>query len=219
MIQVHYHKNGKPETDVTKVGLYLSKEPLSRKVHTGVVFPNVAFDKAMAAQQKILAARKAGKSPSMSEFFGDILVIPAGETNYEVKASTKLGSGVMVRPLQRDIMIISVMPHMHWLGKDFTFTAVLPDGKTRMPLIKIDHWNFNWQGTYAFKEPIRVPKGSWFEVEAHYDNSDANPANRSKPAKLVRWGDGTGDEMCIGIYEWIAVKGDPEPNRFRAFTP
>jgi hypothetical protein len=22
------------------------------------------------------------------------------------------------------------MPHMHWLGKDFTFTAVLPDGET-----------------------------------------------------------------------------------------
>ena len=103
------------------------------------------------------------------------------------------------------------MPHMHWLGKDFTFTAVLPDGKTRIPLIKIDHWNFNWQGTYAFKEPIRLPKGSWFEMEAHFDNTDSNPSNQSKPAKLVKWGEGTNDEMCIGIYEWVPVEGDPDP--------
>jgi hypothetical protein len=121
----------------------------------------------------------------------------------------------MARPLDRDILITSVMPHMHWLGKDFTFTAVPSDGKTRIPLIKIDHWNFNWQGSYAFKEPIRVPKGSWFEVEAHFDNSDTNPANQNKPPKLVRWGEGTNDEMCIGIYEWVVVEGEPEPERRR----
>ena len=89
----------------------------------------------------------------------DVLVIPAGEANYAVKgSSSRQGMG---RPLGRDILLTSVMPHMHWLGKDFTFTAVLPDEKqTRVPLIKIDHWNFNWQGTYAFAEPIRLPKGA-----------------------------------------------------------
>ena len=138
-------------------------------------------------------------------------MIPAGSTHYEVKASTKPGASMMARPLDRDILLTSVMPHMHWLGKDFTFAAVLPDGKTRIPLIKIDHWNFNWQGTYAFKEPIRVPKGSWFEVEAHFDNSESNPANQNKPPKVVRWGEGTNDEMCIGIFEWVVVEGEPEP--------
>ena len=128
-----------------------------------------------------------------------------------MKGSTKAGAGMMGRPLRHDILLTAVMPHMHWLGKDFTFTAVLPDGKTRIPLIKIDHWNFNWQGTYAFKEPIRLPKGSWFEMEAHFDNTDANPSNQSKPAKLVTWGEGTNDEMCIGIYEWVPVAGDTEP--------
>ena len=27
---------------------------------------------------------------------------------------------MMARPLDRDILVTSVMPHMHWLGKDFT---------------------------------------------------------------------------------------------------
>ena len=167
LIQVHYHKTGKAETDATAVGLYLSKKPLPRQVHTGFVFPNLSVSQALAAQAKVQEARKAGKDIGILELLREVdaIVIPAGSTNYEVKASTKPGASMMARPLDRDILLTSVMPHMHWLGKDFTFTAVLPDGKTRIPLIKIDHWNFNWQGTYAFKEPIRVPKGSWFEVE------------------------------------------------------
>ncbi len=211
LIQVHYHKSGKTETDATAVGLYLSKKPLPRQVHTGFVFPNVSPKQLLGVQQKLAAAKKAGKRPGIDDLLRDVLVIPAGTSNYEVKASTKAGAGMMTRPLDRDILLTSVMPHMHWLGKDFTFTAVMPDGKTRRPLIRIDHWNFNWQGTYAFKEPIRIPKGSWLEMEAHFDNTDSNPANQSKPAKLVQWGEGTNDEMCIGIYEWVAVEGDPEP--------
>jgi hypothetical protein len=213
LIQVHYHKSGKPETDATTLGLYLSKKPLPRQVQTGFVFPNVTMEHVFAVQQKIAAAKKGAQRPRLGDFLHDVLVIPAGKSNYEVKATTKAGASALGRPLQRDILLTAVMPHMHWLGKDFTFTAVLPDGKTRLPLIKIDHWNFKWQGTYAFNEPIKLPKGSWFEVDAHFDNSDSNPSNQSKPAKLVQWGDGTNDEMCIGIYEWVAVPGDPEPTR------
>ena len=216
LIQVHYHKNGKPETDATSIGLYLSKTPMPRQVHTGFVFPNVSITQMMVVQQRIEAAKKAGRQPGILELLRDVLIIPPGTANYEVKATTKSGAGMMARPLRRDIILTAVMPHMHWLGKDFTFTAVLPDGKTRIPLIKIDHWNFKWQGTYAFQEPIRVPKGSWFEMEAHFDNTDSNPFNQSKPAKLVKWGEGTSDEMCIGIYEWFPVEGDPRARRSRS---
>jgi hypothetical protein len=104
------------------------------------------------------------------------------------------------------------MPHMHWRGTDFTFWAVLPDEKkTRVPLIKIDRWNFNWQGTYAFTQPIRLPKGAWFEMEAHFDNSTNNPQNPDKPPRLVSWGDGTNDEMCLGIFEFVPVDTEPAP--------
>jgi hypothetical protein len=217
LIQVHYHKSGKPETDTTSVGLYLSKQPLPREVHTGFVFPNLSLVQGMAVQAKVQEARKAGKRIGILELLRsvDAMVIPAGATHYEVKGSTKPGVSVMGRALDRDILVTSVMPHMHWLGKDFTFTAVLPDGKTQVPLIKIDQWNFNWQGTYAFQEPIRLPKGTWFEVEAHFDNSAANPSNQNKPPKVVRWGEGTSDEMCIGIFEWVVIEGQPEPERRR----
>ncbi len=70
-----------------------------------------------------------------------------------MKASTKPGASMMARRpgLDRDILLTSVMPHMHWLGKDFTFAAVLPDGKTRIQFIKIDHWNFQLAGHLRFQ--------------------------------------------------------------------
>ena len=48
--------------------------------------------------------------------------------------------------------------------------------------------------------------------ELSFRNTDENPANQSKPAKLVNWGDGTTDEMCIGIYEWVPVDANSKPN-------
>ena len=139
----------------------------------------------------------------------DVLTIPAGrgELHGQGFVPGGRGGGAGGRPLSRDILLTSVMPHMHWLGKDFTFTAVLPDeAKTRVPLIKIDRWNFNWQGTYAFAEPIRLPKGAWLEMEAHFDNTAENPANPHSPPKVVSWGDQTTDEMCIGIFEFVVAE-------------
>jgi mono/diheme cytochrome c family protein len=34
VMQVHYHKSGQPETDQTRVGLYLAKSPPSKQMHT-----------------------------------------------------------------------------------------------------------------------------------------------------------------------------------------
>ncbi|MGE3820811.1 MAG: hypothetical protein AB7I30_15465, partial [Isosphaeraceae bacterium] len=205
LIQVHYHRSGKAELDATTIGLYLSETPLPRRINTGFVFPTIPPLKGLLMAKKAQDARKAGKRINLTNMLEDVLVIPPGEANYEVTGST--GQGMSGRPFPRDVLVTGVMPHMHWLGKDFTFWAVLPDeNKTRVPLIKIDRWNFNWQGTYRFAEPVRLPKGSWMEIEAHFDNSAENPFNPSQPPRTVRWGDGTNDEMCIGIFEFMSAE-------------
>jgi Copper type II ascorbate-dependent monooxygenase, C-terminal domain len=212
LIQMHYHKSGKAETDATQVGLYLSDKPLPKQVRTGFLFPEIQPEQAAKLMTKVQNIMAEGRRPTLEETFEDVLVIPPGDANYEIKGSSKPGKSMMSQPLRRDILLTSVMPHMHWLGKDFTFTAVLPDEKqTRIPLIKIDRWNFNWQGTYAFAEPIRLPKGAYFEMEAHFDNSEANPANPSHPPKVVTWGEQTTNEMCIGVYEFVAADGADAP--------
>lgn len=97
-----------------------------------------------------------------------------------------------------DTVAYAVTPHMHLLGRKIAMTAKLPDGRVQN-LVKIDDWDFNWQATYYFQKPIELPKGSIVDVVSLYDNTADNPRNPNKPPKLVKWGEATTDEMCIGF--------------------
>jgi hypothetical protein len=118
-------------------------------------------------------------------------VIPAGDPSYEVKSSTTFNE---------DVHILSFMPHMHFRGKDFTYTAVYPDGRKEI-LLHVPKYDFNWQLNYKLKEPIAMPKGSRIDCVAHFDNSRANRFNPD-PTQTVRWGDQTWEEMMIGWYSY-----------------
>jgi hypothetical protein len=121
------------------------------------------------------------------------LRIPAGEKNYEVRAS---------HTLSKDATILAVLPHMHLLGKDMTVSAKLPDGSEKR-LVRVVDWDFDWQTTYAFREPVKLPAGSSIDVVSHYDNSSDNPRNPNDPPRVVTWGEQTTDEMCFAFIPYI----------------
>jgi hypothetical protein len=116
------------------------------------------------------------------------LNIPPGEKHHRVTAESEA--------LPVDVNVLSVAPHMHLLGREIKVTAKTPTGEV-VPLVWIQDWDFNWQGGYAFVEPVRLPKGSVIHAEAEYDNSADNPNNPNSPPKPVRWGEQTTDEMCL----------------------
>ena len=66
-------------------------------------------------------------------------------------------------------------------------------------MIYIDDWDFEWQGTYYFKEPISLAAFSRLELTSIYDNSSSNPYNPNNPPKAIRWGPQTTDEMCLAL--------------------
>jgi peroxiredoxin len=116
-------------------------------------------------------------------------LIPAGESHYRIHGTTWI---------DQDCVIHSVMPHMHVIGREIKVTMTPPDGKTQT-LVAIADWNYNWQETYLFKEPIAVKSGTRFEIEAYYDNSSGNPDNPNHPPKPVTFGEQTTNEMCFGF--------------------
>jgi hypothetical protein len=118
---------------------------------------------------------------------GMFLQIPAGAENHRVRGAIQTN---------QDITLYQITPHMHLLGRRIRATVTFPDGERR-ELIAINDWDYNWQETYYFKDPIKVPKGSKFEVEAFYDNSEKNPLNPNSPPRPVRLGEETTDEMCF----------------------
>jgi len=100
-----------------------------------------------------------------------------------------------------DLHLISVLPHMHKLGKTFKSYAITPSGDL-IPLIKIDRWDFNWQTTYQFNGSLTLPKGSVIYAEATYDNRAINPENPHFPPIDVSYGWGTDNEMMNLIFEY-----------------
>ena len=100
-----------------------------------------------------------------------------------------------------DATIWSVFPHMHLLGKEMKISAKLPSGEDK-PLVWVNDWDFNWQETYRYKEPVHLPKGTHISLVAVYDNSERNPRQPTHPPAPVHWGEQTTDEMCIGFLQY-----------------
>jgi peroxiredoxin len=100
-----------------------------------------------------------------------------------------------------DVILTTLMPHLHIRGKSFTFTVVWPDGKKEI-VLSVPRWDFNWQPQYQLAKPIVLPKNSKIIVEAHWDNSADNPNNILPPVD-VQFGEQTFDEMFIGYVNFI----------------
>ncbi len=120
------------------------------------------------------------------------LVIPANEvvTFHQVSA-----------PLSQALSLISICPHMHWLGKSYKVWAETPAGDT-IKLIDIPQWDFHWQKYYTFQQVQKIPAGSVLKSEGVYDNTTNNHDNLNDPPITVYKGSTTNDEMflCYFIY-------------------
>jgi len=104
---------------------------------------------------------------------------------------------------------LGMSPHMHLRGKAFRYEIVKPDGE-RETILDVPAYDFNWQTTYQFAEPLELAAGSRIACTAVFDNSEDN-LNNPDPQAFVRWGDQTDDEMMIGYFHY-AVKLDEQGN-------
>jgi mono/diheme cytochrome c family protein len=122
--------------------------------------------------------------------------IPAGQKEYKVRGTFKVPA---------DLDLISVGGHAHYICETMKAKATLPDGGTKA-LFYIPKWEFNWQSTYIYKAPVRLPKGSVIDVELTYNNSADNAANPYSPPRRIRWGEASTDEMGSIIFGAVPVR-------------
>jgi tetratricopeptide (TPR) repeat protein len=124
--------------------------------------------------------------PALLRLTRQDLDIPAGASRFEVTDTFRT-------PV--DLEVFTVQPHAHNLAKEVEGFAVLPNG-TRVPLILIREWDFDWQGVYRYRQPVVLPAGTTVTARWVYDNSEANPRNPHRPPQTVLFGQRTSDEMA-----------------------
>jgi hypothetical protein len=127
--------------------------------------------------------------------------IPPGDANYKVDAQIELAHEVKLRALA---------PHMHLRGKDFEFRLIFPTGETQT-ILSVPRYDFNWQIWYSPEQEMVLPKGTKVACTAHFDNSANNPANPD-PAKAVKYGEQSWEEMMIGFFD-VAFEAGLDPKQ------
>ena len=104
--------------------------------------------------------------------------------------------------------LLSVLPHMHLLGKSINVNA--SSKNDTLKIIDIPQWDFHWQSTYLFPNPVKLPSGYSLNVEAVYDNTTDNPENPNDPPNDVHLGDGTTDEMMLVYFYYTPYQNGDE---------
>lgn len=140
----------------------------------------------------------------------EFLLAGAFRTDIELKPNEYYENTAKYR-FDKEVTLYGLSPHMHYRGKAMKFIALYPDGK-RETLMNVPNYNFNWQRTYRFAEPITLPARTVVFVDAVFDNTSRNTFNPA-PEKTVYWGDFSFDEMLIGYMSFQYGKPSPDSKR------
>jgi hypothetical protein len=139
------------------------------------------------------------KAPLKKKFVqlvpGDIgatLAIPPNEPNYAAPPAEV--------QIKKDVELVWLSPHMHFRGKDMTWSLTYPDGRKEI-ILSVPRFQYNWQLQYQTR--VKVPAGTMLRVEAHYDNSAGNRFNPN-PNTWVYRGNQAWEEM-MSPFTWLVV--------------
>ena len=200
VLQIHYNLLAGAKPDRTAVDLRLSTSPRLTALETvlypapvelpcraGKSGPLCDRDTAILDVARRFGAGAARTVPGLQLICTGGFVPSPGPTQ---SCTRKVSTAGVIR---------SAAGHMHLLGSRLRIelNAGRPGAKT---LLDIPTWDFDDQGARTVPA-TRVRPGDTITVTCTHDQAwrDRIPALKGIPERYVVWGDGTTDEMCLGI--------------------
>lgn len=97
-------------------------------------------------------------------------------------------------------LVVKATPHMHLLGRSLRMT-LNPGTPGAKILLDRPNYNFDDQSPTILKTPIKLKVGDTVRIQCTYDPKLRGllPELRKLPPRYVTWGEGTSDEMCLGV--------------------
>ncbi len=122
--------------------------------------------------------------------------------------ANKVKTETIVYHTDTAISILGGGPHMHFLCKKIELFAITPE-KKKINILRINNWDYLWQGNYFYTHPIIIPAGSTVYMNAVFDNTINNPQQPNNPIKNVKYNTYSKEEMMVlSLYITGYRKGD-----------
>jgi hypothetical protein len=212
VMQVHYNliEAAAPDRSQAVLRVRPATTPL-RQLQTVLVAAPVELPCPQGASGA-LCTRQQAFQDEVTKYGVDAAVIPAALLELCDKTvadfPTNVGAGTRIetscdRGIKRRMTIYGVAGHMHYRGRDISL-VLDPGTSNEQTLLHIPAWDFHWQDAYYLEHPVVVAPGETLRVRCTFDNSrEAQPVVAAKQLtpRYVLWGEGTTDEMCLGLLQ------------------
>ena len=227
LMQTHYAPWPVRDSDQSGVNLFFADEPVERYLKTRQLMPFDLVEEDTLQPPELNLLERLDVIRELVDEFGQNGFGGSGNSG---DVAERLGDGFGGRlegwslfklppdevsrfhglwKVEEDISLISIYPHMHLLGKGWEIYAIDPEGN-RENLLKIDSWDFNWQGDYPLPKYLKIDKGSTIHAIATYDNTAGNPMNPRMPPQASGWGGKTTDEMYLLGFNYVDYREGDE---------
>jgi len=102
--------------------------------------------------------------------------------------------------MDQHLTVIAAAPHMHLLGRSLKL-ILNPGTASEKILLDRQNYDFDDQSSTVLKTPVKVAPGDTIRVECTFDPTlrQKLPALRNLEPRYITWGEGSSDEMCLGV--------------------
>jgi hypothetical protein len=185
-------------TNLTPLRLDLLPAPPDIPCPTGVTGPMCNRVASLTDLSQRFGASSVQFVDFLEQFCGrDMTFPPGGDTT---SCTWPAPSGTIVR----------LTAHMHLLGAAMTFTLD-PGTPQQQTLLNIPAYNFDYQRSYDLTKPVTTKSSDTIQVTCTYNPvlRQELPQLRKLPPRYVTWGDGSSDEMCLGLVSYVSNSNAP----------
>ena len=199
IMQVHYNLLAGPKPDVTTAQLRLAPKSKDLAALETVLMPAPVELPCRAGHDASPLCDRSTALADVRKRFGSEVGMTA---DYLHLLCGQIRAGDVQtcdRTMQEPAVIRAAAGHMHLLGRSIKI-EIDPGTPKARTVLDIKNWDFDNQGSTPVK-PVKLEPGDTVRVTCRHDQSlrDLLPAFDGQPERYVMWGEGTTDEMCLGL--------------------
>jgi hypothetical protein len=205
VMQVHYNLLNGRTPDRSRAVLTAAPASASLRPLRTILMPGPVELACARGEQARLCSRNEALFELSRKYGSEAAFVPAGLLLLcRGNAASPRASAVSTcdRRISQSATIHVAAGHMHLLGASIRLELNPGTPRSRV-LLDIPRWDFHWQNAYQLATPVEAKAGDVVRVTCRHDVHKRMHGAHGIPKapRYILWGEGTTDEMCLGILQ------------------